>query len=452
VSAQAPSLWPFRKNSVLRNSTVSLIVRLIATLCSFLVIIGITRLLTPDDAGRYFLLYSFASVAAVVIGLGVNLTAVRLVSQAIALEAPGRARRAVRSSLSILAFSALCFSIVLALAPTQTVLRELLRVNIDGLLLVLLFSWTVALALQGLIGEVFRGMHDILRASIHGGLCSSLICLAGLAVMLLVARPSLDWVVALTASAALLAVAIAAASLYSRTRNSPLGDSEPTVRATLAMSLPFWGTNVALIAFSQADLWILNQLATSHSLALYGAATRLTQMLTMPLLVLNSALIPIISAQHALGKTQSLDRLLRNSAAIAAVPALIALLVFAAGGPWLLEFFFGESYRDANLPLLILATGQCVNVLCGSAGYTLLMTGQQKDVFWITFASGVSMSVLAWSLGSLYGATGVAVAAAVALAAQSLFMSWLVWWRLGLLTLASPGAMLHPLRTLRALA
>ncbi len=441
---------PERK-SILHNSGASLIIRLAGTAASFLVIVGLTRLLSPGDVGRYFVLYSFCSIAAVVIGCGLNLTVVRVISEAFALNTPGRAKQALRTALTMLALASLVFAGVLCLPLAQQLLTHLLVMPLSPALLALLLAWAVGLALQATTGEAFRGMHDIVRASIYGGLAGSLLYLAGLAVFFFGTTASLQGIVAIAASAALVSSAIAGFTLHRRMRAVESSDG-PTLRNMAAMSLPFWGTNVVLVVLSQADLWILNQLADSQSVSLYGAAMRLTQFLTMPLLVLNAALIPIISEQHALGETRRLEGILRTSAAAAAIPALVALFTFAVGGSWLLDLLFGPAYREAYWLLLILAAGHCINVLCGSAGYTLLMTGRQREMLWITVASGCAMSVLAWGLGSRFGAPGVAIASALTLAAQSLLMCWTVRRHLGLLTSADPVAMLHPITTLRALA
>jgi O-antigen/teichoic acid export membrane protein len=436
---------------ILRNSTIALVVRLVAAPFGLLVVTLTTRLLSPEDAGRFFVLYSFCSVAAIIIGCGQSMSAVRLVSEALALKSPGRAKQAMYAALRIVAFAAFIYAALLCLPPVQAVLAQLLQFDLNVPILALLFAWTVGLALQSLLAELFRGMHDILRASIFGGLCSSLLSLMALVGSLVLFTPSLLVFVGLVVSATLLASAVAGSSLYRLTRHLPRGP-ESAWRSVLSLSLPFWGTSVVLVVLGQADLWILNQLSNSESVALYGAATRLTQLLTLPLLVINAALIPVISEQHALGQHQRLQEVLRTSAAMAALPAILALLLFAVAGSWLLGLFFGDVYRQAHGLLVILAAGQCVNVLGGSAGYTLLMTGHQRDMFLITVASGAAMCVLAVALGSQLGATGVAIGAATGLAVQSLVMCWAVWRRLGLITLASPAAFLRPLHTLKALA
>ncbi|WP_313514270.1 oligosaccharide flippase family protein [Pseudomonas sp.] len=439
-----------KSSSLARNSAISLAVRLLAALSGLLVTTLITRTLEPAAAGNYFILFSFCSISAIVIGCGVNLSVVRLVSEAMALGRPERAKGAIWMALKLLAFAALVYATVLLLPPVSRQLSAFLKFPPDVLLPILLVIWTIGLALQSALAETFRGLQDILRASVYGGPCSSLLYLTALGIAALYSAPTLQKTVALVAGATLLAVLICSMALHRALRRLP-APQMPGWRTLLALSLPLWGTNLLLVVLTQADLWILNQLADSAEVALYGAASRLTQLLTLPLLVLNSALVPMISEQHALGQHARLQSLLRDSAALAALPAILALFLFAVAGPLLLELFFGASYRGAHGVLLILGAGQCVNVLCGSAGYTLMMTGHQRDMLWITGLSGALLIPLALLLGAWFGSSGVALGVATALGLQSLAMCACVRLRLGLVTMASPQGMLHPLRTLKRL-
>jgi len=439
-----------KTSSLARNSAISLAVRLLAALSGLLVTTLITRTLEPAAAGNYFILFSFCSIGAIVVGCGVNLSVVRLVSEAMALGRPARARGAIRMVLKLLAVAALIYATVLLLPPVSARLAALLKIPPDAFLPILLVIWTLGLALQSALAEAFRGLQDILRASVYGGLCASMLCLTALGVAALYSTPTLRQTVVLVAAATLLAVLLCSIALRRALRRLPAPQS-PRWRTLLALSLPLWGTNLLLVVLTQADLWILNQLTDSADVALYGAASRLTQLLTLPLLVLNSALVPMISEQHALGQHARLQSLLRDSAALAALPAIVALVLFAIAGPLLLELFFGASYRGAHGVLLILGAGQCVNVLCGSAGYTLMMTGHQRDMLWITGLSGALLIPLALGLGAWFGSSGVALGVATALGLQSLAMCACVRLRLGLVTMASPQGMLHPLRTLKRL-
>lgn len=450
MSSAPTSITANRPSNLARNSAISLAARLLAALSGLLITTLVTRTLEPQAAGTYFILFSFCSIGAIIIGCGLNMSVVRLVSESMALRRPERAKGSVWITLKLLALASLIFACILLLPPVRALLAVLLKFSPDTLLLLLLIIWTVGLTLQTILAEAFRGLQDIFRASVYGGLCTSLLCLVALVVATLYTTATLRLTVTLVASATMLAALLCGMALQRALHRLPPSEP-PRWRELLTLTAPYWGTNLLLVVLMQADLWILNQISDSSDVALYGAASRLTLLLTMPLLVLNSALIPLISEQHTLGQYSRLQNLLRDSAALATLPAIGALALFVVVGPLLLELFFGANYRAAHLILMILGAGQCINVLCGSAGYTLMMTGHQRDMLWITVFSGALLIPLAFILGGELGAPGVALGTAISQSVQSLAMCICVRIRLGLVTFASLSGMLHPRRTLKRL-
>jgi O-antigen/teichoic acid export membrane protein len=201
----------------------------------------------------------------------------------------------------------------------------------------------------------------------------------------------------------------------------------------------------------QVDIWILQSTGDSAVVALYGTAVRVTLLLTLPLAVLNAALQPVISRQHALARHDELQSLLRAAASLAALPALAAVVLFGVAGHTLLGVMFGDYYRGALPLLLVLSLGQLVNILCGCAGYTLMMTGRQREMMWITIISGLMVVLGGLIAVHRVGAFGLACVSAFCLAAQSVGMWLCVRRTLGLWTHASWHCMVRPLATLQQL-
>jgi O-antigen/teichoic acid export membrane protein len=92
----------------------------------------------------------------------------------------------------------------------------------------------------------------------------------------------------------------------------------------------------------------------------------------------------------------------------------IAILLLLAGQE-IIEIAFGADYASISYgPLVILVLAQLINVLFGSAGYLLTMSGYEKDVVIGLVGSVVVSSILSAFLIPLYGAEGVAYAILVA--------------------------------------
>ena len=103
--------------------------------------------------------------------------------------------------------------------------------------------------------------------------------------------------------------------------------------------------------------------------------------------------------------------------------------------PEFLLGFFGAEYRQASLILQILVIGQFINVITGSVGFLLNMSGHEKDMRNVVFFSGPLSLGLGFFLTPIYGTTGAAIATAIALASQNLIAVYMVKKRLGFNTL-----------------
>mgnify|MGYP003119929399 CR=1 FL=1 len=81
---------------------------------------------------------------------------------------------------------------------------------------------------------------------------------------------------------------------------------------------------------------------------------------------------------------------------------------------------FGAEFSEAGLVLSILVCGQAVNAMTGSVEYILMMSGREKEMRNIVFASMTIMLALAVLLIPPFGVVGAAISGASAAATTSL--------------------------------
>ena len=91
-------------------------------------------------------------------------------------------------------------------------------------------------------------------------------------------------------------------------------------------------------------------------------------------------------------------------------------------GEDLLMALFGAEFREAALPLAILALGYLASFLFGAPGFLLNMTGHEKTAFRIYGLVAIGNIVLNASLIPILGMIGAALATSVALVAQNLLL------------------------------
>jgi O-antigen/teichoic acid export membrane protein len=382
----------------------------------------LARLLTPGEVGDYFLLLSLVSVAAVLAQLGLNRTVVRLVAESLASGRPGRARAAVRTVLGLGVIGMFLTGGALGLGPGQWLAIHLFDSPRMAGVMGLAVLWMAVTSAQELLSESIRGFHDIRLATLLGKALTTVIS----AVLFLVLwglkhHSDLAQVLTLSVAAGMTGTVIAGWVLKLK-----LGDlaGNETIRVQEIGSIawPILITNLTLLALSQANLWVLGGYRPQEEVAVYGAAVRVAMLVGIPILVANAVVPPLIAEMHSQDKKAELEKTLRATATLTGIPALMAVIILAAFGEPILGFLYGDFYREGVMVLVFIALGQLINVWAGSCGFTLIMTGHEMTMMWITVLSGILTIAGALWLVRDFGAPGVAAVGAVMMMFQNTLM------------------------------
>jgi O-antigen/teichoic acid export membrane protein len=298
------------------------------------------------------------------------------------------------------------------------------------------------LSLLTLHGELLKGLKRVGDAALVQIVAVPLISLPLLA--LLGARLGVMGVAASYVSAAFLALVL---GMVLWRRAAPQirglrGDFE--TRALIAVSLPlFWMAFMDLV-MNWTDMLTLGIWMESEAAGIYGAAKRVSVLISFVLASVNTIVAPQFATLHAQGRHQTLGGLARDAAIFTTLIAcpFLALLILAPG--WVLSLF-GPDFTPGAPALAILAVGQFVNVATGSVGYLLIMTGHEKIVRNNAIVSTVLYVILQAVLVPRYGIIGAALATGIVLAGKNLALAALVYWKLSIVTLPLPGFLLKRL-------
>lgn len=385
-----------------------------------------TRLLSPESMGAYFLILSLVSVLVLAAQLGLNQTVVRLVAESMGLGDTGRTRAAIRVTLIYGTIGGLVFAVLLLSGAGEWIALNVFKSPVMAGVIGLAALWIVLGTFQNLVAESFRGLHDIRFATIFSGLASGLIYTVIFFIIWAVYGYSdikeILFVIILS-----LAISAVISGFILRGKASALGDSgegDLKSKEVFAIAWPLLVTNLTIVILNQADLWVLGIFRSQDEVAVYGAVVRLVSIISMPLMVVNAVIPPIIAEYSAQRRTKELERLLRASATLVGLPSVAFMLMFLVFGEFFLGNIFGSYYIAGTTALSILCVGQMVNVWCGSCGFTLMMIGRQSLVMVITVASSALTVALCLLLVERHGATGVAIAATAGLTLQNILM-WL---------------------------
>jgi O-antigen/teichoic acid export membrane protein len=304
---------------------------------------------------------SIVSLGAVVGSLGLPKTVVGLVAESKGVGRPGRARRVIRTVLGLGVFGALGIGLAYLLVGdlvSEHLFHSSLLVGVTRLMA----GWIAIAVTQEITAGAFRGFHDIRLATLLGGLATAGKSSGLIMRVLLLGVLALLWVRSEQASLATVmlvclgsgSVSVVLSLWLLHGKLSTLGPSEGTedeepvgAKEVLGDAIPFLAIALTSFVLLSADVWILGALGSLKEVGIYGAASRLITFVTMPLLVVNLVLPPIVSEMYARGETGRLERTLRTFSTLAGVPSLLVLLVFMLlGGPILALVYAADRRKD----------------------------------------------------------------------------------------------------------
>jgi O-antigen/teichoic acid export membrane protein len=376
--------------------------------------------------GTYFLAYSILTVGTTLGQLGLTGTVVRLVAEGMGLNLLGRVRRVIGVVLGVGTLGALGVGFAYLLFGDDLA-RVLFKAPALAAITGLVAGWIMVGTLQGLLGETFRGFHDVRLASILGGQTTgggttgvatvALLAASFFLLWLVNGQSTLSIVVFLGICAGAANTLVAGWLLHRKvTRLSPQAlvadrkaDPKKVLREVLSISLPLLIVALVTMVRTNGAVWTLGAFVPQGEVALYGAADRLVTMVTMPLAIVTAVAPPLIAEMYSQGRREDLEHALRSMATLSGIPAWLASMgcIFFAGP--ILALVYGNYYREGALVLALLSIGLFAGVCAGSSGIVLMYTGHQKTLMVITIATSTATLIAMLATVKPYGIVGVAM-------------------------------------------
>lgn len=419
-----------KKNELIAPMLVSLLVRMLGALSAFILSLVIGRELGAEESGYFFLSFTIVTFAAAFSRIGFDTTLVRFVGAAGIDDSWQDIRFSLRisvllvgviaSAVSLMIFIASDFLAVTVFAKPE--LRDVLR-NISPGVVGLSLLTLLAMALQGLhrvapsIFVVNISVNLLVLFAVYGLELTTAVDIGfawGISSFVTVAFGFLFWV------------------RYSKPSSKPLTIN---LKLLLASAMPLW----VAVLMSQITQWFGQFMAgaylDSEQIAQLAVAQRTAMLTSFILLALNLVVAPRFAAlykQNEMKQLQKLALTLVKLMVISAVPIVSIMMIFSNQ----IMGLFGDGFSSGGHLLQILALGQLINVVTGSVGFLLSMSGHEKDLRNTVMISGPTAVILGVFLVPVFGATGSAVATALAVAIQNLVAVYWVKKRLGFNTLA----------------
>ena len=185
-----------------------------------------------------------------------------------------------------------------------------------------------------------------------------------------------------------------------------------TSKKIIFRSVPMALSSSSIILMQSVDVFLLSKYLDFRMVAFYSITFKLASLITLVLNSVNTVHAPKIAEFFTANKSLELKRtIITSTRLIFALTFPIILLTFIFSEPILL--FFGRDYLIAKNAFLIIMIGQLVNVLCGSVGMYMNMTGKQKEFQYILLIALAINIFLNSLLIPQYGINGAAIATSI---------------------------------------
>ena len=282
------------------------------------------------------------------------------------------------------------------------------------------------LALTRIAAMSLRGAGRIATAQLFDGPMAIMLTLAGLGVLMAtdalgdVRRVFLLYIVG-SGLAALIGWAI-----YRRASRQWAPPARVPLRPMLARS---WKVSVAVLSMIAADWLILLMLGASFSrieVGQFRTAWQITALITLVVATYDTVAGPRIAAAHRVGDTKGIRAIWRQSVLVMMAGSLPLMVIALAFPGWVLGLF-GPEFVVASTTLRILALGQLVNIVTGSVGATLMMTGRETTSLVTSLAGLAALTVTGLLLIPRFGIEGAAIATAVGVSVRNSALTVIVF-------------------------
>lgn len=416
-----------KPKDIIVKTALTGLVKIAAALAAFLMTLLITRNMSNNDSGLVLLAISILTVTAVIFRLGLDNIVLRKISSDFHDSASRGTLLTGIIWISIISIPTAIFASLNSEVIANNIFNKVGFSRVFGLAILAL----PAISIFMLLSKAFQAVYRVVLSVFFLNLGISL-----LFIIIFIATFNLGGVVASSLNSMTVyvisayVVLIASLVLWNNHTKGDWGKANLFDRDLYHSSSNLWGAAISTLAVQWSSILIAGAYIDSFAFAQLSAALRTASLVSFILMIVNMVVAPRFALLWKKGSIPELVKLAKWSARgcfLIATPAVILVIIMAEQ----IMGMFGDGYSSGAIYLTILAIGQYFNVVTGSVGYLLTMSGHEIDYRRVTMIVGLLTIFMSYFLISNSGALGAAIAAAVGLTTQNLCAFFLVKKRLG---------------------
>lgn len=422
---------------MLLGSAAGLTIKVLAALSLFAMNVVVTRTVGASEAGLFFLGFTLVTIVATVGRVGLDQAVVKFVATEYACGAFGKVHSVYRKALSWAVFATAIVALTLWLNAAWVTDSIFSIEGFEPVLNVMVIA-APFIAVYIIHAQALQGLKRISKSMLVSSVCLPAGILAAILVFPVTTAYDLSKYFVI---ASMITVVIGRFFWKQSVSNASLTPSSVSHDAAFISSsllrkscMPLWTVAIVHQVIQWSSQLMLGVWEDAQSIAFFATAQRTAMLTSFILFAVNSIAAPKFAVMYNSGDHDGLKRLALLSVKmmmLVAVPTTLFILIFPE---WLMSMF-GDEFVEASTALMILASGQFVNIATGSVGYLLSMTGNEVKVRDNMLISGALTIILGVALIPAFGVIGAAIAYACGVSSQNLLCVYQVNKQLGFNTL-----------------
>lgn len=402
--------------------------RILSAFSGLIVSVFISRKLGASEAGLYFLAYSIVFFLASLFRIGLDETIVKFTGRVYGSPEQGRLKSALYKAISIAILPTLAITLLLFLFSNEISVYIFEKPNFSPVLRNIAFA-CLFLSLSILISKSLQGCKKIVSSIYILNVSNSVLLISMIVMFGKINAAELSFYFFICT-----AITFTTSSVIWLFHNKNIDYINLPTQEIYKSCLPLW----IVVIMGQFVQWSSQIISGFYlqpdDISLLATAQRMATSTSFVLLAVNMVVAPRFAKLYGENNIIKLEKLAKGSIRIMlfiSVPITTFIMLF----PGLIMSIFGAEFTKGATVLQIICLGQVINVLAGSVGLLLTMSGHERDLRTVTLISGPIALILPFMLIPIYGINGAAYSTAISMIIQNLIAAFLVKRRLGFNTL-----------------